>query len=296
MAHTASQIQSTCQIHMKEKKATPSDALSNKHATPQIRRASAKKETQDVASTAGALAKSLDVLEMIMNSPYPPSAAQITEALQLPRPTTNRVISNLVKLSFLKRDVKYRELVEGDRLLKLALQVIARSTQRGPAHEILRELSSITRETCNIGTIVAGRIRYVDRVEADWPLSLRLEPGSYVPLHCTAIGKLLLASLPEPQREKHLQALTLSRNTEKTITRRDVLRTRLQEIVEQGYSIDDEEHLPGVIGMAVAVPTGGAYPILGIAVAVPTARASVENLTKHLPMLREYAARLGDCY
>ena len=266
---------------MKEKKAAAS---------------SARKGTKQVASSVGALAKSLDVLEMIMSSSYPPSAAQITEALQLPRPTTNRIISNLVKLGFLKRDVKYRELVEGDRLLKLALEVIARSTQRGPAHEILRELSSITRETCNIGTIAAGRIRYVDRVEADWPLSLRLEPGSYVPLHCTAIGKLLLASLPDPQREKYLQTLTLSRNTDKTITRRDVLKARLHEIAEQGYSIDDEEHLPGVIAMAVAIPTGEAYPALGLAVAVPTARASIEELTKQLPLLREYAQRLGSCY
>jgi DNA-binding IclR family transcriptional regulator len=48
--------------------------------------------------------------------------------------------------------------------------------------------------------------------------------------------------------------------------------------------------------MAVAIPTGEAYPALGLAVAVPTARASIEELTKQLPLLREYAQRLGSCY
>ncbi len=231
-----------------------------------------------------------------MNAPYPPSAAQITEVLDLPRPTTNRVISNLIKLNFLKRDVKHRELIEGDRLLKLALNVIARATQRGPAHEILRELSSLTRETCNIGTIAAGRIRYVDRVEAHWPLALRLEPGSDVPLHCTAIGKLLLASLPEEQREKFVNTMTLSRNTDNTITNRITLRDNLQAIAEQRFSIDSQEHLSGVLGIAVPIPSNQNYPVLALGMAVPTARATTESLKKQLPILQDYAQRLGDCY
>lgn len=257
---------------------------------------SAPRTEADRASNAGALEKSLDVLEMVMSTEYPPSAAQITDALSLPRPTTNRVISNLVKLNFLKRDVKYRELIEGDRLLKLALNVIARTTQRGPAHEILRELSMQTRETCNIGTIASGRIRYVDRVEAHWPLALRLEPGSAVPLHCTAIGKLLLASLPEQQREKFVNGLTLSPNTENTITSRTILRDRLAVIAKQGYSFDNQEHLPGVLGIAVPIPSTADYPVLALGMAVPTARATMESLKSLLPVLQEYAQRLGKCY
>lgn len=250
----------------------------------------------DAERASGSLEKSLDVLEMVMSTTYPPSAAQITDALTLPRPTTNRIISNLVKLNFLKRDVRYRELAAGDRLLKLALNVIASATQRGPAHEILRELSSVMRETCNIGTIAAGRIRYVDRVEAHWPLALRLEPGSDVPLHCTAIGKLLLASLPEQQREKYIDILTLTAHTEHTVTSRSVLRERLTLIAEQGYSLDNQEHLPGVLGIAVPIPSGEGYPVLALGMAVPTARATTESLKKQMPTLQEYARRLSSCY
>lgn len=247
-------------------------------------------------NTAGAVARSLDVLEMVMLSTYPPSAAQITEELKLPRPTTNRIIGNLVRMNFLKRDPIQRQLIEGDRLLNLALSVVARATQRGPRHEILRELSQRTEETCNVGAIVGGRVRYIDRVEAHWPLSLRLEPGSEIPLHCTALGKLLLAHLPQQQREKYLKTLKLTRYTNHTITDLAALEKEFDDIVANGFSIDNEEYLPGVLGLAVPVPGKDDYPVLGLAVAAPSARVMLDELRGHLPLLREFAQRLALCY
>lgn len=255
--------------------------------------------TSDNASdtnNVGALSKALDVLEMIMGSAFPPSAARITEELNLPRPTTNRIIGNLVRLDFLKRDPKQRQLIEGDRLLALALSVIARATQRGPRHDILRELSLKTEETCNVGAIAGGRVRYVDRVEARWPLTLRLEPGSEIPLHCTALGKLLLGNLPREQREKYLKTMALVRYTDNTITDPDALEVELDRIVAEGVSLDNEEYLPGVVGMAVPIPNGEHFPVLGLAIAAPSARVTVDGLRADLPLLREYAERMTFCY
>ena len=279
-------------------------AKSKKTNTPDAATRQPAASTRRVAKTAGttssagagSLEKSLNVLEMVISSSPAPSAAQITDALQLARPTTNRVISNLVKLDFLKRETRYRQLVPGDRLLQLAMKVIEMATQQGPAHEILRELSSVTQETCNVGTIAGGRIRYLDRVESDWPLSLRLTPGSEVPMHCTAIGKLLLASMPDAQRDKFIRTLSLVAHTEHTITDRKALQERLTMIAGQGFSLDRQEHLPGVLGIAVPIPNGETSPVLALGMAVPTARATPESLKEQLPLLREYAQRLAECY
>jgi len=242
---------------------------------------------------AGSLGKAFDVLEMAVSTQPPPSAAQITERLGLPRPTVNRILGNLVKLGLLRRDA--RQLHEGDRLLGLALAVVGGAVQRGPRHEILRELSAKISETCNVGMIAGGRVRYIDRVEAQWPLSLRLEPGSELPLHCSAVGKLLLGHLPRAQRDKYLRTMALTRYTPNTITDPARLERELDRIAAEGLSQDNEEYLPGVVGLAVPIP-GGAFPVLALGVAAPSARVTVEDMRRDLPYLREVAAKLALCY
>lgn len=245
---------------------------------------------------AGTVFKALAVLEAVIGSSPTPTAAAVTERLKIPRPTTNRIIANLIKLGFLKRDVTQRQLVEGERLLQLALSVLVRSAQHGPRHEILRELARRTGETCNVGTIVGGQIRYVDRVESQWPLSLRLDPGSAVPLHCSALGKVLLGHMPVAQREKYLSTLPLKRYTSNTITRVEVLARELDLVARRGFSLDNEEYFSGVVGMAVPIPNGDDEPVLAVAVAAPSARVTVTDLQKILPDLRDAAAKLALCY
>lgn len=244
----------------------------------------------------GAVGKALDVLDMIIRQSPSPSAAQISAELELPRPTTNRIIGNLIRLDFLQREPERRKVIEGNRILSLALAVVARAAQRGPRRQILRELSAKTEETCNVGIIVGGRVRYIDRVEAKWPLALRLEPGSEIPLHCTALGKLLLSELPEAQREKYLKTMELHRYTSNTITDIDVLEKELKNISKEGVSFDTEEYLSGVIGMAVPIPLEGSHTVLGLAVAAPSARLTVGELRKDMSALHEAAAKLAICY
>lgn len=244
----------------------------------------------------GSLGKALEVLDAILRPAQPPSAAQVSASLGLPRPTANRIIGNLIRLDFLRRDPYRRDLMEGDRLLGLALAVVSRATQRGPRHEILVELARKTEETCNVGVVVGGAVQYVDRVESKWPLSLRLEPGSKIPLHCTALGKLLLAHLPSDQQEKFLRTIELTRYTEHTIDNISALKGELSRITEAGVAFDTEEYLSGVVGMAVPVPKRDGHPILGLAVAAPSLRVDVSALERDLPLVREAAERLAICF
>lgn len=248
------------------------------------------------SNKAGAVGKTLDVLERIILGDPAPSAAQISRMLEQPRPTTNRIIANLIRLGFVKRDPVLSQLAAGDRLQRLALSVVAAAAQQGPRHQILQELAADTEETCNVGVVVGGRVRYLDRVEAKWPLALRLEPGSEIPLYCTALGKLLLGLMPEVQREKHLRTMTLRRYTANTITDRDALRSELAVIAEEHVAFDREEYLAGVIGMAVPIAVPKGTPQLAIAVAAPSARLSINALRKDLPALHQASRKLAICY
>ncbi|EKF44512.1 regulatory protein, IclR [Nitratireductor indicus C115] len=253
--------------------------------------------SQENKDATGPLQKSLEVMRLVVRDPYfSPSVAQIAEALSLPRPTANRIISNLIKLGMLKREPKRSHLIEGDELLDMALSVIINAAHRGPRHDILLQLAEETKETCNVGIIANGRAMYVDRVEATWPLSLRLEAGSQVPLHCSAIGKVLLSQLQSKQQDKYIDTLALQKFTDNTIIDRDELRAELSRVSALGIAFDNEEYLDGVIGMAVPISLGEQKPALALAIAAPSARMKISDLRQHLPSLLSAAERLQLCY
>lgn len=246
---------------------------------------------------AGTVAKAIEIIQAVTAAPrHHSTVSEIAERLALPRPTANRLISNLIKLGMLKRDGGGTRIVEGDGLVQLAGAVLQGAASRGPRHEILRQLVLDLRETANVGTISNGQIVYVDRVEAVWPLAFRLDVGSHVPLHCSAIGKLLLSGMGDSQRRKYIGTLPLQRRTEKTICDPANLVRALDRIRESGVSVDDEECFIGVIGIAVPIGDGRQTPPMGLALAAPSSRQTAERMTEFVPAMRVAAARLAECY
>jgi DNA-binding IclR family transcriptional regulator len=247
-------------------------------------------KTEDAA---GAVPKALRVLEVVAARKRPLSIAEIASALDLPQPTAHRIVGSLEKLGFVAREPGRRRIVEGARFVSLGLNVLQSAARSGPRHAILESLARKTGESCNLGVMSAGNVVYIDRVESHWPLGLRFEPGSRVPLHCTAIGKLLLSRLPAAALDAHLASGPLTRYTSTTITETRRLRAELERIRRQKYSIDDEEFMSGVVCIAVAIegPTDGGVSA-GLAVSAAEARLTNAGVKRFLPDLRAAAAKL----
>ena len=243
--------------------------------------------------TAGAVPKALRVLEAVAARRRPLSIAEIASALDLPQPTAHRIVGSLEKLGFVGREPGRRRIVEGARFVRLGLDVLRSAAGSGARHAVLAALAKKTGESCNLGVIAGGHVVYVDRVESQWPLGLRFEPGSRVPLHCTAIGKLLLAELPDAAVDAHLASADLTRYTAATITDARKLKAELKRTRAQGYSMDDQEFMSGVVCMAVPVrgPREGQV-CAGLAISAAQARHTLGGVKRFLPDLKAAAARL----
>lgn len=248
----------------------------------------------DPARAAGAVPKALRVLEAIAARDRPMSIAELSGTLDLPQPTAHRIVSSLEKLGFLAREPGRRRIVEGRRLVSLGLEVVQTAARAGAPHAILASLASKTGESCNLGVMAGGNVVYVDRVESQWPLGLRFEPGSRVPLHCTAIGKLLLSQLPGDALEAQLAQGPLTRYTSTTITEPRRLREELGRIRRQGFSTDNQEFMSGVVCIAVPVdaPRNG-QACAGVAISAAEARLTLAGVRRFLPDLREAARKLS---
>lgn len=250
-----------------------------------------------VGNGSGTIAKAFQILGYVTSSPrHAVTVSEVAEELSLPRPTANRLISNMIKLGMLKREIGSTRIIEGDELVNISGNVLKGAASRGPRHEILRQLVIDTRETANVGAISAGQVVYLDRVEAIWPLAFRLDAGSRVPLHCSAIGKMLLSATPRAQLTKYLEAMPLSRRTQNTICDRDALEAELRTISENGVAFDNEECFEGVIGIAIPIPFKQTLHTMGLALVAPSARQTPDGLRGFLPAMEDAAAKLARCY
>jgi IclR family acetate operon transcriptional repressor len=249
-----------------------------------------------LSDRSGSLTKALDILEATVSQGQPPTTAELAVLLGLSKPTAHRLTSTLREFGFLQRDPSNGRLVVGDRLLALALDAIASAARLGPRHSILSALADETGETCNLGVNATGQVVYVDRVETKWPLGLRFEAGSRVPIHCTALGKMFLSEMPESQRRKYLTTLPLTRYTENTHTKPTNLEAELRKIRAEGVSFDDSEFMSGVVCIAVPIRGDGDKVVAGIAMSAPEARLTLDEARKHIPALKDAARKLSQTF
>jgi IclR family transcriptional regulator, acetate operon repressor len=245
----------------------------------------------------GSLAKAIDIMEAVVTAPIPPSASGIAEQLNYAKPTAHRIVSGLREFGLLEREIGNAGLTEGRRLITLAINVLNSASSRGPRRAILQGLVERVGETCNLGVLADGVVVYIDRVEAQWPLTLRVEPGRRVPLHCTAIGKTLLAMQPQRSRNRYLNVLELKPHTPDTIVDPARLQGELDEVrANDGLAFDNQEFLSGVICAAVPIHTRDRRLVAALGVTAPRARWSLDSARGHVPALFEAASRLGETF
>jgi IclR family acetate operon transcriptional repressor len=155
------------------------------------------------------------LLEVIARKNHFFSLPALVEETGLPKPTLHRMLQQLESAGMIQREADGRHYGMALRLRRLGEDLLFNSTVHGARHAVLRTLVDEVGESCNITALSGGEVLYLDRVETPAPLRFYLQPGSRVPVHCSASGKLFLAQMPDAQRSLLLDAATLERYTPK---------------------------------------------------------------------------------
>ncbi len=246
--------------------------------------------------SSSALLRGLSIMQAVALSPRPLSVVEIVQETGLPKPTAHRIALQLEQEGFLQRNPVDKRFVVGHQLKQLALSILSNVSVGAPRHAILQSLSAEIGETCNCTMLDGNHTVYFDRVEANWPIKIQLHPGSHLPLHATASGKLFLAHM-KPQERKHLlNAAPLSRNTPRTLVSPELLEEELKRVKEEGIGYDNEEFLTGMVAVAVPVFDNTHRICFTVAVHAPTARKQLHDLRQFIPSLRRAAAALAAYY
>lgn len=236
----------------------------------------------------------MELLELITRHDQPPALPELVTVTGWPKPTVHRMLSQLEQGGWLVREPDGRRYAMASRLLRLAESALSHSTQQGVRHAVLRQLVAEVGESCNLTALSGAEVVYLDRVESAFPLRLELRPGTRVPAHCSASGKLFLAWMHARQRRAMLDGLTLTRYTASTLTQRDALEAQLDAIRRDGYAVDAQEFVEGLVCVAVPVFAPGQRTVrCALALQAPAARMSLAQARLQLPRLEAAAQALA---
>lgn len=237
--------------------------------------------------------RALKILEAMAGTSDALSVSEIAKATGLPKATAHRLCALLENEGFLVPDLSNKGLTMGHRTRNLALGVLATGGDNAYQHRILSDLSNEIGETCNFNVPVGSEILYVDRVETEWPLRTQLPVGSRVPLHCTASGKLYLASLTAGKRNRLIATLDLNAYTPNTITDPNTLKAELDKIQRDNFAKDVCEFIDGMVAVAVPVTDARGRVAAILACHAPDVRMNIETAIGYLPAIRRAAKALS---
>lgn len=236
----------------------------------------------------------LALLEVIAEKDQFFTLQSLVEETGLPKPTLHRMLQQLETSGMLQREADSRHYSKGSRLRRLAENLLLNDTVHGARHAVLSQLVDEVGESCNITALSGGEVLYLDRVETSAALRFYLHPGSRVPVHCSASGKLFLAQMSPAQRKRLLSEIPLKAFTKRTLTDIDALEAEIETVRQNGFAFDDEEFLPGLICIAVLAPDlRGGRSNLGIAIQAPIMRMTQEKALQCLPALQRAAKAIA---
>lgn len=223
--------------------------------------------------------------------------ADIADDLGMSRSTTHRYVITLVALGYLEQGAsrKYRL---GLRVTDLGMSALNSTGLREHAHPYLEELRQRTSYTTSLGVLDGAEVVYVDRVRSfrrgQSGDAVNLHVGSRLPAYCTAMGKLLLADLPEGEQRDLIAATKLAKRGPHAITSKKALREELEQIRAAGFAVNDEELAAGLYAIAAPVRNEAREVVAAVNLSAPSSMISLEELVDALgPHLISTADRIS---
>ncbi len=214
--------------------------------------------------------RALDVLRAFEVPPHCRGVSELARALDLSKGTIHLLAKVLEREGFLERDPATRKYRLGPAVFRLT--AAARPDLRLAAREPLQHLYTDTSFPAYLAILVGGRAVVVEKAAPTLPFLAALDVGTPLPLHSSALGKVLLAGAPAEAREGALSGIepaSLVAMTPSTITSLPVLRGELDSVQAAGLAWDREESLPGVVCLAAPVRGPGGEVLAAVSVAAP---------------------------
>lgn len=240
------------------------------------------------------LEKGLKILNLFDEDQPSWSLKELTEAMQMNKTSAYRFINTFVEMDYLIKDETTKQISLGPMSIALGHRLLRASDLHQIVAPIIETACRKYNLSIDVSTFVHNAMVLVCRSEQQNTLTFH-QPVSVQELYCTAIGKAVLAHLPAPEFDQNIDLQSFHARTENTITDRSQLLAHLAEVRNNGYSLNDEEYIRGLISIGAPIfnPVTGQV-MGGIAFDSTTVETSLTSLVDtYVSILKELATRIS---
>jgi DNA-binding IclR family transcriptional regulator len=239
------------------------------------------------------LDRALAALAILANRSSDCGLAELCTALKLHKSTVHRLMMVLEQHRLVVKNPETGRYRLGLKLFELGSKAIEGLDLRGRARPYLDRLQEKFGETVFFCILDEGQVFYVEKVESKASVRTACTVGSRAPAYCTAVGKAMLAELPEAEVTAIVRRWGLKPVTAKTITKASALKTELKAVRARGYAIDDEEKEEGLRCVGAAVRSHSGMPVAAMSISGPAFRMTRERVPEVGRALTEAASELS---
>lgn len=226
----------------------------------------------------GVLLKSMNLLFCLAEAPL--SVVELSAHTGVSKPTIYRILNTLESGGFVTREALMRKYSLGPALIGLGRATRISAELIRHARPVLRGLHEKYNETINLGVLSHGKIIYLDTLESGQRLRVTIPVSNEDNCHTTALGKAILAAMPEEHAMKTIQEVKLSKRTSHTLKSQNEFIQMIKKGKTLGYSIDNEEDEIGFRCVAAPIFNTIGYPIAAISLTAPTSRTSLQDFAE----------------
>ncbi len=207
--------------------------------------------------------------------------------------TVFRVLHTLEQFGYLAKDTATGRYALGMRLQTLGASAMRHEQLRWQALPPLQDLAESTGETVHVGILHEGVVVTVQIVDGTHAVRMHSAVGKRSPAHASALGKVLMAFLPDAEVDAIVARHGLPRFTAGTITEAGALREALHRVRLDGYAQDEEEIEVGLRCLAAPIADAAGRPTAAVAISAPASRMTPERIAALIPRVKAAAARIS---
>lgn len=244
-------------------------------------------------NTVKSVGRALDIIQLVSESRNGMGVTELSNQMDINKSSVYRILSTLAQYGYIEKDKENDKYKLGYTFLDISSKLLGSMDLRKEAKPYLRELEKETNEVIHLVVYDQGEVVYIEKLEGNELMRMHSQVGKRAPMHCTSVGKAIMAYLPKEKVEQILDEKGMPMHTSYTFVNKEDLFQDLEKIRTCGYALDLEENEYGITCVAVPIFDHKGDVCAAASVSGSTMRMTKERMERLYPYIIQIGQKIS---